>query len=255
MSHNGLPAELNTILSRPEAFPVLSPSEAAMIRAWLKATPPPARNPVHVARGIISADWQYEMAVYNRDRQRLTLVLEYHEQLLAAPIAPEHEHAAPDAEPSALAANGRTWQEVQGCLLRELEDNAPPRSMDAWAEHLRCSKSTVAKAMGKAPKLRRLLKERSPRAQSINDVVIDTVKADGQNPADAAADRLDNVEQQRLDAALARLMGKATPEERARLNAKPRSELNELARQLLAQEADGKQTRRDGTTRLMNRKP
>ena len=111
MSYRGLPAELKTILNRPEGFPVLSPSEAAMIRAWLKATPPPARNPVHVAHGIISADWQYEMAVYNRERQRLTLILEYHEQRLAAPIALEHEHAAPDVEPSAPASSARSPDE------------------------------------------------------------------------------------------------------------------------------------------------
>ena len=138
-------------------------------------------------------------------RERLLLILRFNEEL----------HAGGDKGRGSATAT--TWQEVRGRLLAELEAGAKPRSMDAWAEHLGCAKSTVQKAISKTPKLRANLRAlqdtrtRTPRAQSLNAVVMETAEADGQNPADAAAERLDADEQERLDAALARLMEKATP--------------------------------------------
>jgi len=149
-----------------------------------------------------------------------------------------------------------TWQEAAKSLLFELERHAEPRSMDAWGEVVGCAKSTVSKAMEKMPALRSLLlnQERQPHAQSINDVVADSAQAAGTDPADAAAERIDDAEQIKVDEALKRLMNKAAPQEQEKLNALPRSKLNELGRQLLDQEAD-ERTRRDGTTRLLNRRP
>jgi len=149
---------------------------------------------------------------------------------------------------------GKSWREVQGLLLAELEAGAAPQSMQFWAEYAGCSKSTVSKVMKDKHKLRRLLNKRRPRAFSLNALTLDTTAGNEHDPAEAAAERVDGTPQERLDAVLARLLDTATPTERAKLNGMPKQELDVLCRQLLEQEADDR-TRRDGKNRLMNRRP
>ena len=247
MPYSELPDEIAAILDLPEEFPELSTLELRKLRAYVRT---------HRLR-LDAGQWQREVRsgvpgeVHDAMacRERLQMILRFNEEL----------HA--NGDKGRGSANGTTWQEVRGKLLAELEAGTKPRSMDAWAEHLGCSKSTVQKAISKTPKLRANLRAlqdtqpRTPRAQSLNDMVMETAEADGQNPADAAAERIDADEQKRLDAMLARLMDKATPEERACLNAKTRNELNELCRLALAQEGERRQARREEKTGIRNRKP
>lgn len=155
-----------------------------------------------------------------------------------APQAPE---TGPESDRKEQQGSGVKWQEVRKNMLDALENNAKPMSMKEWAKRFGCSPSTVCKVVKRVPKLRDLVTERtrSPRAQSLGEKVLDEAIAPMPDPADDAAQN----EQQRLDAALVRLLAKAKPEERTKLSNMPKAKLNEICRQLIEQEKDSRRRR------------
>ena len=121
------------------------------------------------------------------------------------------------------------------------------------ARRVGCVPSTICKAIRKSPLLQDWQdrsRHKTPRAQSINDVVQDTEPSKFDDPAKTTA------ENERLDNDFARLVQEAKPEKRAKLNAMPLEDCRHLARLRIEQRQEQHTEDIDEAgNRLLDRKP
>ncbi len=171
-----------------------------------------------------------------RDLEQIKAKIEYaieQEQTQSTCTRGEGSEAALDGDDT--TAKGMTWRDVQGKLLGMVETGEPYASIDKLARKCGgCSSSTVHKAINKTPRLKAWQAQhaaKSPKAQGLNDVVLDSAKSNEDDPAKAAAN-------EELDTVFAKLLQEATPAERAGLNARTLEERRELAQITLEQQRD-----------------
>lgn len=144
-------------------------------------------------------------------------------------------------------SRGKTWQQVQGELLRMMQNLEPYTSRNDLGRRLCSSPSTVQRAIRKSDALLAWCDGgplKSPKARSLNAVDQDRIAAEPSNPDEAA------VENTQADAAFRRLLEEANDEERARLIELPEDKQRELGRLKLEQQ---QATRRSG--QLHGRRP
>jgi hypothetical protein len=141
----------------------------------------------------------------------------------------------PQAGQEEDTAASAKWQEVQGKLLVMRENGEPYTTLDDLAARVGCGRTTLHKAITKSAKLtgwQARHPRASPKAQSLNPVVMDNAQIKVDDPAEIAA------ENERLDNEFARLIQDATPEERAKWNGYDTEKKREFARTRLEQEED-----------------
>jgi hypothetical protein len=128
-----------------------------------------------------------------------------------------------------------TWQGIQGQLLHLCEQNQAYTSYDKLAKRLKCSSSTIHKAINESARLRDwagLNDKKAPKVQSLNKVVTDRTVGKVGDPAEIVA------ENEQLDNEFARLIQDAKPEDRAKLHSLDLNGQRELAREILTHRED-----------------
>jgi hypothetical protein len=157
-----------------------------------------------------------------------------------------------------LAAQGfntdADWRDVQDRLLRLREAGEAFTSQRDLAERLKCSVATVNKAVNDSASLKGWMVrhgKRSPKAQSLDEVVTDSTA--NQREPDPAAGGLDNDE---VDKIMGLLIEQAPPKERANLNELNAEGRREMARLYMEQQAEKhiEDKARKGN-RILGRKP
>ena len=126
------------------------------------------------------------------------------------------------------------WHDVQNRLLNLYKSGEAYTSQRELANRLRCSESTINKAVNDSAKLKGWMKRRArgtPKAQSLNPVVMDIARSNVDDPADVLTD--DDV-----DSAFARLLEEAKPQERAKLNELDAGGRRKMANLYLKQQAE-----------------
>jgi hypothetical protein len=117
------------------------------------------------------------------------------------------------AKPKDGGGKGTTWKDAQGRLLVMVENHETYTTLDELAARLDCGKTTVHKAIQKSVKLTHWAKKRahkSPKAQSINPVVMDNATSKAPDPADVLPD-------DEVDSRMKLLIAQAKPAERLKL--------------------------------------
>ena len=143
------------------------------------------------------------------------------------------------------------WQDVQRRLLELVEKGERFTSYSELGVSLKCSKNTVRKALGKSQKLRAWKNaeaKKSPRAQSLNAVVMDKTRSNEPDPADM-------LPAEDVDRIMARLIEQAKPQERAQLNAMDARKRQEMARLVLEQDRDQHIEEKARRNKILGRKP
>jgi len=146
--------------------------------------------------------------------------------LSEATVLPGAQSAEPENTPGERASetrgtpaqggNQEKWRDVQRRLLALRRSGVPYTSYRDLAARMGCAKPTLKKAFDDSQELKAWRdgnRTASPRAQSLGEVVTDSVcQAKEADPADMLSDK-------DVDSAMARLIEEADREERARLNA------------------------------------
>ena len=151
------------------------------------------------------------------------------------------------------AATVIIWQDVQRQLLELVEKGERFTSFDKLAAPLRCAKNTVRKAVKNSDRLRAWKDAgatKSPRAQSLNTVVMDNARSKEPDPADVPlADEVDRTMRRLIEQA-------ETPEKRAALNALDEDQRRELVRLALEQAGERRvEEEAPRGNRILGRKP
>jgi hypothetical protein len=129
------------------------------------------------------------------------------------------------------------WGKIQAKLLEKRERGHPFTSLRQLEAELKCSTSTIRKAIGKSDVLKgwraRYTGEKaSPRATGLSQVVKDDMRQSREQPPSEVL--LDD----EVDAVMNRLIKQAAPDELAKLNAMDRAGRRALAATYLAQTRD-----------------
>ena len=127
------------------------------------------------------------------------------------------------------------WQEAQQRLEQLCESGEKYTSQSQLASQLGCSQFTVQKAINKSEKLKKWMNNQtkmSGAAGSLSPKVTDSM-SQTREPDPAATLSAEDV-----DAAMAKLIDEARPDDRARLNAMDEDERNRLARAYIEQQRD-----------------
>lgn len=152
-------------------------------------------------------------------------------------LAPLIQESSSKTESPQQTKTRADWRDVQERLLRLREAGEAYTSQRDFAERLNCSEATINKAVNKSPELKGWMArhvKRSPKAQSLNEVVADNIPS--QREQDPAVDGLPDDEADLIFAEL--LQEDITREQRADLNAMDPERRREMAKLYLQQKAD-----------------
>lgn len=146
------------------------------------------------------------------------------------------------------------WRDVQDRLLRLYNAGEAYTSQRDLAKRMECVESTINKAVNDSAKLKGWMvrhTKRTPRAQSLNEVVTDSTAS--QREADpAAAGLLDD----EVDRIMSWLIEQAEPDKRATLNELDDDGRREMAKLCLEQQADKYiEDKAPKGNRILGRKP
>jgi hypothetical protein len=139
----------------------------------------------------------------------------------------ERGTAGPTGQVGADIGGGMPWQEAAERLERLRAQGEAYTSRREYAKRFVCSSSTIQKAIRETPSLRPWASRKrksAPRAQSLNEVVIDNT------PQQHEPDPAGVMEQEDIDRALRYLIEQASPDEKARVLAMPPDQQRKLAK-------------------------
>lgn len=208
-----------------------------------------------VMRRLGLNDWNcpFGRRVYHRLEKARDGVATQEKAAVAAII--ERAKARRNDDATRPAAKPETdWHDVSAKLIRLYENGEQFTSQREFAKRLECSVATVNKAINDSDRLKGWMarqRRRAPRAQSMNDFVLDsTISHREADPSNAG---LPNDEVERI---MALLLERAKPAERAKLNALTVAERREMAQAYMEQKTDIElEDDTPGGSRITGRKP